>query len=186
MKGKDNHIEKLLERFFEGYTSNAEERQLYDFFASRDVPKHLLPCKPLFAGFEAIPEAFCENGPPVRRKSYGKWILWSGVAAALLVLLLLNPFGYGNKPPNPYEGSYIVRNGVRITDLEIIRPELEATVRQVLQQQEEAERLIAKMMEADNRVPSVEDCIRAQHDAILEHFQDENIREEVRKILEEE
>jgi hypothetical protein len=184
MKEKYKHIEKLLERFFEGYTSNTEERQLYDFFADKDVPDHLLPYKPLFACFEAVPEMFCEKKPPVRKMQYRKWMLWPGVAAALLVLVLLNPFGYGDKPFDPYEGSYIVCNGVRITDPEIIRPELEASLQRVLQQQEEAERLIAKIMETDNRFPAVEEYIQAQHDAILEHFQDENVREEVRKILE--
>jgi hypothetical protein len=186
MKEKERQIEPLLERFFEGSTSNREERQLYDFFAGRDVPEHLLPYRPLFAGFESVPEAFCENPSPVRRKRRGKRMLWPCAAAAALLALVLLPNPFGSKPHDPYEGSYIVRNGVRITDLEIIRPELEATLRQVLQEQEEAERLIAEMLEAENRFQSVEDCMRAQHDAILEYFQDEEIREEVRKMLEEE
>ncbi|MDR1098233.1 MAG: hypothetical protein LBL57_08880 [Tannerella sp.] len=183
---KEKQMEQLLERFFEGSTSNREERQLYDFFAGRDVPEHLLPYKPLFACFEALPEAFCEKESPVRRKRRVKWMLWPCAAAALLALVLLNPFGYGNKPRDPYEGSYIVCNGVRITDLDIIRPELEAAVREVLQLQEEAERLIAEILETENYFQAMEDCMRAQHDAILEHFQDEEIREKVRKMPEEE
>jgi hypothetical protein len=183
----EKDIEELLGRFFEGYTSNTEERQLYDYFSGEDVPERLLQYKPLFACLEAVvPEVSCEEEATVCRKSYGKWILWPCAAAALLALALLNPFGLGNKPPDPYEGSYIVRNGVRITDLEIIRPELEATVREVLQRQEEAERLIAKMTETENRFPTVEEYRQAQYDAILEYFHDENIREEVRKMLKEE
>jgi hypothetical protein len=120
MKEKYKHIEKLLERFFEGYTLNTEEQQLYDFFAGKDVPDHLQPYKPLFTCFEVFPEAFCEKVPPVCKRQYGKWMLWPGVAAALLVLVLLNPFGSGDKPFDPYAGSYIVYNGVRITDPEII------------------------------------------------------------------
>jgi hypothetical protein len=181
---KYKHIEKLLERFFEGYTSNTEEKQLYDFFAGNDVPEHLQEYKPVFAYFEAGLEEFCEKKSPVHKMQYKQWILWPGVAAALLALVLLNPFGYENKSPDPYEGSYIVYNGVRITDLEIIRPELEATLQQVLQQQEEAERRIAKAMETDNRFPDMEEYIQEQNEAILENFHDENIREEVRKILE--
>ena len=35
------YIENLLERFFEGETSNAEEQELYAFFARPDLPEHL-------------------------------------------------------------------------------------------------------------------------------------------------
>ena len=42
------YIENLLERFFEGETSNAEERELYAFFARPDLPEHLKSYKPLF------------------------------------------------------------------------------------------------------------------------------------------
>jgi len=34
-------IEDLLDRFFEGQTSNEEERVLYEFFARPDIPAHL-------------------------------------------------------------------------------------------------------------------------------------------------
>jgi hypothetical protein len=188
MTDKYKHIEELLERFFEGYTSNTEERQLYDFFAGRDVPKHLTRYKPLLAYFDAgMEEEFCEKPFPVRKMRYRSRILWPSVAAAaLLALVLLNPFGYGDRPFDPYEGSYIVRNGVRITNPEIIRPELEAAVQRVLQQQEESDRLVAKMLETDNRFPAMKEYIQARYDALLEHVHDEIVREEVRKMLEEE
>lgn len=35
------YIENLVERFFEGQTSNEEERVLYEFFARPDIPAHL-------------------------------------------------------------------------------------------------------------------------------------------------
>ena len=35
------YIENLLERFFEGETTNAEEQELYAFFARPDLPEHL-------------------------------------------------------------------------------------------------------------------------------------------------
>lgn len=36
-------IEELLERYFEGETSAAEEKQIRAFFASGEVPEHWLP-----------------------------------------------------------------------------------------------------------------------------------------------
>ena len=127
-----------------------------------------------------------EKDIPVHRKRNVKWIFWSCAAAVLLVLILLNPFALGNKPFDPYEGSYIVRNGVRITDPETIRPELEATIQDVLQQQEAAESLIAKMMEAEKPAFNGEEFQKASYNTILEGFVDENIRNEVKKILEQE
>ena len=42
-------IEELLERYFEGETSAAEEKQIRAFFASGEVPEHLAAYAPLFA-----------------------------------------------------------------------------------------------------------------------------------------
>ena len=41
-------IEELLERYFDGETSAAEEKQIRAFFASGEVPEHLAEaCSPL-------------------------------------------------------------------------------------------------------------------------------------------
>ena len=44
-------IEELLERYFDGETSAAEEKQIRAFFASGEVPEHLAAYAPLFAYF---------------------------------------------------------------------------------------------------------------------------------------
>ena len=214
--GEKENIERLLERFFEGRTSNVEEQKLYEFFAGYDVPEHLLQYKKVFAYFdvglnselrmdetvseEAFTEDFnendilfaedlekelCEAEAPVRKIHYLKWIIWTGVAASLLVLIMLNPFGFENKPFDPYEGSYIVRNGVRITDIETIRPELEATVRQVMQQQQEAESLSAQFTKDDDRYAGVDvdKIVQQRYELILEGYENEYVRNEVKKIL---
>jgi hypothetical protein len=41
-------IEQLLERYFAGETSRAEEQQLRDFFQREEVPESLRPYQPLF------------------------------------------------------------------------------------------------------------------------------------------
>lgn len=183
MTDKNKYIEELLERFFEGETSNTEEQFLYRFFAGKDVPEYLLPYKLAFTYFESgLKNEFAENVAPVRRARKSKWILWAGIAAVLLALVLLSPL-YLQKPFDPYEGSYIVRNGVKITDPEIIRPELEATVQRVLQQKEEMEYIVVSLMEKENYPQSIEEQVQSQKNEILEHFQDENIRKEVERII---
>ena len=46
-------IEDLLDRFFEGQTSNEEERVLYEFFARPDIPAHLERSREVFGYFES-------------------------------------------------------------------------------------------------------------------------------------
>ena len=214
MTNKYEQIEVLLEQFFEGRTSNVDEQQLYEFFAGYDVPEHLLRYKKVFVYFDiglnsellteettskASDEAFdesdiafaedlekelCVAEVPIRKMRHGKWILWAGVAASLLVLILLNLFGLGNKPFDPYEGSYIIRNGIRITDPEIIRPELEATIQQVTQQQQNAELLVAQLTTEDNEYTDVDKLIKEYYKSILEEYENEDVRNEVKKILE--
>lgn len=50
-------IRKLIQRFFDGETTLAEERLLYDFFASDNVPNELAEYKEMFAGYAAIWQA---------------------------------------------------------------------------------------------------------------------------------
>ena len=43
-----NHIEKLLERYYNAETSEQEEQELKDFFRHEEVPPHLLAEKEMF------------------------------------------------------------------------------------------------------------------------------------------
>ncbi len=48
-----NHIERLLERFYNAETSEQEEQELKDFFRHGEVPPHLLPEKEMFLQLHA-------------------------------------------------------------------------------------------------------------------------------------
>ena len=193
MTDKNKHIEALLEHFFEGRTSNIEEQQLYKFFAGNNVPEHLLKYKEIFAYFDEVldselcveesDEELCVMEMPVRKIHNRKWVLWASVAASLLILTLLNTFDFGSKPFDPYEGSFIIRNGVRITDPETIRPELEATIQQVKQQQQDAEALVEQLKTEDSEYTDVDKSIQSYYESILEGFENELVRKEVKKFL---
>ena len=53
-----NHIEALLERYYDAQTTEAEERMLKDFFLHEEVPIHLMAEKEMFLQLQApkIPE----------------------------------------------------------------------------------------------------------------------------------
>ncbi|MDH6306504.1 hypothetical protein M2459_003240 [Parabacteroides sp. PF5-5] len=185
------YIEDLLERFFDGETSNEEEKELYRFFSREDIPEHLLPYKQVFHYFESeleeelrqVTEA-PQTDFRTEQKPKKHWLaLAIGVAASLLILLMLSPLFMKETSFNPYEGSYIVRNGKRITNPEVIRSELEATVRQALQEEKEASRLFTCLSEQEQQYDLIEQQIEQQQEEILNSFSDKGLREEVKRIL---
>lgn len=112
-------IERLLERYFEGDTSAAEEKILRDFFASGEVPEHLLIHKPLFAYFE---EEIRQTERAERKVGKNRKVfhLISGVAAAVVVLLIIGRLWVF--PGTTFCGdSYVVINGRCYTDIHTIR-----------------------------------------------------------------
>lgn len=134
MKDQIEHIEGLLERYFEGETSAAEERQIRAFFATGRVPEPLAAYTPLFAYFDEEIERNDElqnDGTdselkpvsvplrPKNRKRAALYIL-SGVAACVLALLSLTRLLY---PADPCfcSDNYVVINGRCYTDIHTVR-----------------------------------------------------------------
>lgn len=114
-------IEELLERYFEGETSAAEEKQIRAFFASDEVPEHLVVYQPLFAYFDEEIERGAVSVPlrPKNRKRSVFYIL-SGVAACVLALLSITRLLY---PADPCfcSDNYVVVNGRCYTDIHKVR-----------------------------------------------------------------
>ena len=52
---KVNEIERLLARYYDGETSDTEEKELKRFFTEEDVPAHLLAEKEIFMQLAAQP-----------------------------------------------------------------------------------------------------------------------------------
>ena len=92
-----NHIEALLERYYDAQTSETEERILKDFFLHEEVPIHLMAEKEMFLQLQAskIPEGLEDR----LSQSIDQWgkkhrtlrLQWIGSIAASLLLL----FGAG-------------------------------------------------------------------------------------------
>ena len=164
------YIEDLLERFFEGETSNAEEQELYQFFARPDLPEHLKPYQPVFGYFETgiVREVSgTETVKPARKAPFVKRYLFAGIAIAaslLLLFVLNNRTDKAEDDFNPYAGSYIIRNGVRTEIPEEVAREIDKVVQQaekhkydkeqmafqtLRQHKQEAEKLKKKEMDVE-------------------------------------
>ena len=191
MKQDYNEIEELIERFFEGQTSNEEERELYDFFSSENVPERLLSYRQVFEYFETGIKEEEANHQIAERKniqstSSKKIRIWMSIAASLLILISFGIYHFTReKEFNPYEGSYIIRNGVKITDPKIVNPEIEKTLYFVQEQEEKNNRLLRQLEEINNEDPyekAVKE-IRQRQLEWINQVEDENIRNEIKKII---
>lgn len=88
-------IETLLEKYFEGATTIAEENELKAYFSSPDVAQHLEPYRPMFGYFSIAREQQFEPTIPLRTKKR-KMVAWLSVAASVVVLAGAGTFAYFN------------------------------------------------------------------------------------------
>jgi len=183
-----NHIEELIQAFFDGKTSNKEEMELYSFFSGDNIPEHLQSYIPVFQFFETGIERvnnnestkeFKKSTPQMRH-----WSIWVGIAASFLLLVTVfsKIVQSNNDSFDPYEGSYIIRNGVIITDMDVIRPELEATIAAVNRQQESIEKMINMSYQIED-YDQIEKRLENEYCEIINRFSDEDARKIAQEIL---
>ena len=90
-----DNIEILLEKYFEGETNSAEEKELKDYFASSNVAQHLEHYKPLFGYFSQAKQEQYKAVIPLKttKRNIASWI---SIAAAVVVLLGVGTFTFMN------------------------------------------------------------------------------------------
>lgn len=88
-------IEKLIDKYFEGETSIAEENELKTYFSSLDVAQHLQQYKPVFGYFsQAKAEEFKAEIPLNTKKR--NVAVWLSIAASFVIMLGVGTFMYLN------------------------------------------------------------------------------------------
>lgn len=87
-------IEILLEKYFQGETSIAEENELTNYFSSPDVAQHLEQYKPLFGYFSIAREQKFTPEIPLQTKKRN--VAWLSIAASVVVLLGIGTFTFFN------------------------------------------------------------------------------------------
>lgn len=76
-----DRIERLLEKYFEAETTEAEEQVLRDYFTGDSVAEHLEQYRAMFSFFSsAKQERFTKQVPLKTNKPYYKWISVAAVA----------------------------------------------------------------------------------------------------------
>jgi len=87
-----NKIEDLLEKYFQGETSIAEEKELKDYFSSPNVAQHLEQYKPMFGYFSQVKEQKSTQDIPLKTKKRN--VAWLSIAASVVVLLGVGTYFY--------------------------------------------------------------------------------------------
>ena len=85
-------IEDLLEKYFQGETSIAEENELRNYFSSSNVAQHLEQYKPIFGYFSLAKEH--QFTPEIPLQSKKRNVAWISIAASVVVLLGIGTYAY--------------------------------------------------------------------------------------------
>lgn len=88
-----DRIEKLIEKYFEGETSIAEENELKVYFSSTDVAQHLKQYQTIFGYFSQAKEQQFTQEIPLETKKRNI-VMWLSVAASVVVMLGVGTFMY--------------------------------------------------------------------------------------------
>ena len=163
---------ELIEKFFDGNTSLAEEQQLYSYFSSSHVPAGLEEYRDMFTCLGNMAEensSICKpQYTPIMR------ILPRAVAAAAAAILVvaaaitIERNGCEARLARIYGGSYVIKNGKRIDNIREIKPIIEQT-----------------LTEADNieRLAEGQNIINAAEQEVLDNISEKDSRERIIQIL---
>jgi hypothetical protein len=91
-------VEQLLENYFEGTTTIAEEKQLKAYFSSNDVAPHLAKYQALFGYFETQKGTQFEQKLPLQPRKQTT-VKWMGIAASFVVLFGWASFYFSTPEP---------------------------------------------------------------------------------------
>jgi hypothetical protein len=78
-------IENILEKYFQGETTIAEEKELKEYFSSPNVAQHLEQYQPIFGYFSQVKQQKSTQEIPLQSKKRN--VAWLSIAASVVVLL---------------------------------------------------------------------------------------------------
>ena len=170
---QDEQINNLVERFLDGETTLAEEKQLYDYFSQNEnVDESLLPYAEYFRDLAVLPSPQKEEKPRKRPRWTIRWTQWAVGAAAAVLISLGGMWLYTQQEEQHlaqlYGGSYMIVDGKRNDNLREIKDD----IRQTLADAQQIER------QADGQA-----VIEEAEQEVLESIGDPAGRQRLKKIL---
>ena len=138
-----DRLDELINRYFDGQTTCAEERLIRQAFAQGSVPDELEVYRPLFTGLDKLSESHTHAGdakPARRRRGLCSLRLryWAGgVAAGLALYLVLTRI-----LPGGTAESYVVIDGKRYTDPMLVQAKAHEALGNVSYTDEELSNLL--------------------------------------------
>lgn len=154
---KYDNIHELLDRFFDGNTTCAEEKALEEYFASgAPVPPDCEQYRAMFGWYASgMDESLLpDKSKPKRRKmKVMAWIASSAAAAALLIGIGWGYLTGAHAYDEPVVESYIVRDGRTITGDDEISGDLAAALLEGIRLDEEIDHKIAMIEKEKNNIP---------------------------------
>lgn len=91
---ESDRIEILIEKYFEGETSTAEEQELRNYFSSSAIATHLKQYQSLFGYFSQVKAQNCNS--EILLQSKKRYSAWLSIAASVVVLLGIGTVTYLN------------------------------------------------------------------------------------------
>lgn len=137
----DNNYAVWVDKFLNGETTCQEEEALYAYFTEPSLPKEAEAYREMFTWYASLQSPAERAGTEHQVNSHTEEVTtkvrilhlrpwqWAGVAAMMAILLtvgfLYQPSReYVSEEYMAYQGSYIIRDGKKITDLNIVVPEI--------------------------------------------------------------
>jgi len=99
-----SNIENLIEKYFEGKTTLAEESTLRKYFTTNQVPRHLEPYSELFGYFE-LKKLEATQTPIKLPKSFKLPYRWLSIAAMLIFVVGI--YMISQKPAKPTQAQLL-------------------------------------------------------------------------------
>ncbi len=118
----DSEARLLTSKFLDGATDVSDERRLYDYYNSGKVAAELNQYRDMFRMYAAMDS----HRPKAVRVGFDYRYIAAVVAVVLITGIVVTIGHRVNNDPMAelYAGSYIIRNGKKITDIKRIMPEI--------------------------------------------------------------
>lgn len=121
----DDEARRLTSLFLDGATSQDEEKRLYAYYSGRKIASDLEPYRQMFAWYEGLGNDCQQVQGNSRFPIAAAAVIAILVFAGIGLVVGRNDRGSAFGAERMYAGSYIIRDGKKISDIKKILPELQ-------------------------------------------------------------